>query len=350
MTLSYLLYAKGDSAFLKEAVERLLRNLQPDEEILILDDGHTSIAKGLRAKSYPQDKLRIVPSDDRLELVHPWLYPLMEAQGEIIKPLTNFDLLHFPSVQMCKQYLLRHPEVQAVAGNCLVASLTNLERASVDWSYEDHYIAWCGTSRPFFLPLASLFVRRQALLGLLQDPDAVQITERSVSLRLTQLCDMDWFTGVVGDRVNQDEDLPSVKGGNEEQRGAVNTLAGGPETAAGGPSVAAACAALERQLNVFNRELPGTFWSKSGGRRASRKVGMLPDPFQDSGPNQHLRLVASTVRRAGWEVIGLQANDFSSPQRLRHLGLDIIHVHFPQAYEGLWRVRYWRLFPNLSFT
>jgi hypothetical protein len=126
---------------------------------------------------------------------------LLTARGELVKVITDDDAFYWPGIQACKQYMLRHAEIDAI-GTAVAGTGMRLADPFVLMDYQSDYLAWTQLARPFgFCGLGHMLRRRSfALMGLFH-PDLVRV-DLEFTLRLTSgSANVAWYTGYTWTRI-----------------------------------------------------------------------------------------------------------------------------------------------------
>jgi len=95
--------------FLRHTLPRLLANVQENEEVVIIDgastDGTTEYLRQLHAIG----KIDQFLSEPDHGEAHAFNKGLLLARGELLKVIVDDDVLHYPTIQRCKEYMLDNP-------------------------------------------------------------------------------------------------------------------------------------------------------------------------------------------------------------------------------------------------
>ncbi|MGI0484478.1 glycosyltransferase [Pantanalinema rosaneae CENA516] len=193
--LSYVITTRNKLPYLREVMQRLLENVQADEEIVVADGASTDGTVDYLKDLYEQGKIHQFISEPDKGEAHGYNKCLLMARGELIKIITDDDVFYYPGIQECKQFMLAHPDIDvlgtqgASGGGCLSPQEFT--------QYLDRYKAWKETVRAFDFSGLGLMIRRSSipLTGLFNTnflwvdcEFTYRITSRHVNLA--------WFTGL----------------------------------------------------------------------------------------------------------------------------------------------------------
>jgi glycosyltransferase involved in cell wall biosynthesis len=198
-SLSYIVTTRNKLPFLQEVLSRLIRSLQPDEEIVVVDAASTDGTVEYLTELHRTGKIHQFLSEPDCGEGHGYNKGMFLCRGTLAKIHTDDDVYYYPGIQACKAFLLAHPEMDALAtcaggtrwaeeGPCFL-------QASDGWV--QNYKRWCETGEPFPFCTNGLLVRRSSLpkLGLFNVTFVSLDTE--YSLRITQeRHNLVWYTGI----------------------------------------------------------------------------------------------------------------------------------------------------------
>jgi glycosyltransferase involved in cell wall biosynthesis len=180
-------------------MQSLLAYVLPDEEIIVVDgastDGSEKYLKGL----FNAGKIHQFISEPDLCQAHGTNKGMLMARGELIKIITDDDAYYFPGIQICKDFMLTHPDVDLLSGNIAGISLNNL--SPVLWKdFERDFLDWVHyKKRSFWFTDMGLIIRRSQLpiIGLWHT--GVICIDVEMGIRLTSLrqTNIAWYTGVI---------------------------------------------------------------------------------------------------------------------------------------------------------
>jgi glycosyltransferase involved in cell wall biosynthesis len=198
INLSYIITTRNKLLYLQEAMKRLIANLQPDEEIIVIDgssdDGSAEYLNGLYKKGYIHQFL----SEPDICQAHGTNKGMLMARGELIKIITDDDVFFYPGIQKCKEFLLSHPQIDVLNGN--IAVRYHNSPIQINSERQDEFLLWFqNNGQPFWFSDHGLFLRRDKLpiIGLWHTGVIcidVELTVRITALRQLNIA---WYTGII---------------------------------------------------------------------------------------------------------------------------------------------------------
>ncbi len=123
--LSYIIATHNRLPFLKIALEKLVNNLLPDEEIIVIDGNSSDGTLSYLAQLYNNKKIQLYISEPDQNQAHAWNKGLLLANGKIIKKIIDDDVFCLTTIRKCKDWMLKHPEIAICISNTLQTSLSN---------------------------------------------------------------------------------------------------------------------------------------------------------------------------------------------------------------------------------
>jgi glycosyltransferase involved in cell wall biosynthesis len=200
-TLSYVLATKDRLSRLQRAIERVLRAIQPDEEIVIFDGGSTDgSTEWLRLAAEQDRRITVVSEADRGE-AHAYNKAILLSRGRLIKPLTDDDIFQWAAIAECKAFMLARSDVHALGTNG-IGTVWHSEDPFVKQDYDAEFLRWAGGGPPFAFSGLGLMIRRESLplLGLFDTRCTwvdYEFTIRATALR----ANVAWYRGAAWLRV-----------------------------------------------------------------------------------------------------------------------------------------------------
>jgi glycosyltransferase involved in cell wall biosynthesis len=197
INLSYIITTRNKLPYLQEAMTRLIAHIQYDEEIIVIDglstDGSAEYLNDLYKKGYIQQFL----SEPDVCQAHGTNKGLLMAKGVIVKIITDDDAFYYPGIQKCKEFLLKHPEIDVLNGNVAVQFDHKLPIRIIS-ERQNRFLQWFqGDGGAFWFSDHGLFFRRDKLpiIGLWHTGVIcidVEFTLRMTSARQLNIA---WYTG-----------------------------------------------------------------------------------------------------------------------------------------------------------
>ncbi|RYY08091.1 MAG: glycosyltransferase [Sphingobacteriaceae bacterium] len=122
-TLSYIVVTRNRLNYLQITLTKLIDNIGTDEEIIVVNgnsnDGTTEYLNHL----YQRNKIHQLVNEPDQNQAHGWNKALLLSKGEIIKKIMDDDVFDYPSIQLCKNWMLNHPQIDICISNSLQADV-----------------------------------------------------------------------------------------------------------------------------------------------------------------------------------------------------------------------------------
>jgi glycosyltransferase involved in cell wall biosynthesis len=125
ITLSYIIATHNRLPFLKITLETLIAELQPGEEIVVVDGNSSDGTKAYLQKLFDEGKIHQFISELDKNQAHAWNKAMLMANGTIIKKIIDDDVFCYKAIRECKTFMLQNPAVDVVISNDLASSLNN---------------------------------------------------------------------------------------------------------------------------------------------------------------------------------------------------------------------------------
>ncbi len=207
--LSYLINTRNKLPYLRLVMERLLKNVQPDEEVVVVDGGSADGTREYLLKLHCEGLIHQFLSEPDKSEAHGFNKGLLMAKGELLKIITDDDAFYYPAIEACRDFLLCHPRVDWLGS----------EGAGTEWhlpnpfgksAYHTSYERWMKTREPFSFCGLGIMLRRSSLplLGLF-NPGFMR-TDAEYSLRVTSgPANLAWYTGFGWVRITNPQSITS---------------------------------------------------------------------------------------------------------------------------------------------
>lgn len=194
--LSYILSTRNRLPFLKITLEYLLKNILNDEEIIVVDGNSSDGTQEYLKLLYQEGKIHQYISEPDRNQAHAFNKALLLARGEVIKKIIDDDLFCFPSIQICKEYMLRNSSCDLCISDSLVTSLNNYENISEE-SRIQQYLKWkSGRVKSFSFSDVTLLLRRSSISYLGLYDSSFTMLDYEFSLRTSYLrANIAYYTG-----------------------------------------------------------------------------------------------------------------------------------------------------------
>jgi glycosyltransferase involved in cell wall biosynthesis len=210
--LSYIISTYNRLPFLKITLERLIGDLQPVEEIVVVDGNSTDGSKAYLQQLLDAGKIHRFVSEPDKNQAHGWNKAMLMARGTIIKKIIDDDVFCYPAIRKCKDFMLLHPAVDVVISNDLSSSVADhlhIEKLTRLPQFEK----WQNGQTPSFtFGDVHLLIRRSslALIGLYNT--AFVMMDWEYSLRISYLkANIAYFTGYNALSVAHPQTVSSLK-------------------------------------------------------------------------------------------------------------------------------------------
>jgi glycosyltransferase involved in cell wall biosynthesis len=122
--LSYIISTRNRLTFLKITLAKLISELLPDEEIVVVDGNSNDGAKEYLQQLFTEGKIHQYISEPDHNQAHGWNKAMLMARGTIIKKIIDDDVFCYQAIRKCKDYMQQHRDVDVVISNDLYSSVT----------------------------------------------------------------------------------------------------------------------------------------------------------------------------------------------------------------------------------
>jgi len=123
--LSFIIATCNRLSFLKITLQKLIDELQPDEEIVVVDGNSTDGSKEYLQQLFNEGKIHQFISEPDKNQAHAWNKAMLMAKGAIIKKIIDDDVFCYKAIRECKSYMLLNPGVDVMISNDLESNLYN---------------------------------------------------------------------------------------------------------------------------------------------------------------------------------------------------------------------------------
>jgi len=186
VTLSYVLTTFNKLDYLKLTLPLLIKACKADEEIVIVDGGSTDGTKEYLEQFFREKKIQQLLSEKDRGEAHGTNKALFLAKGDVIKIITDDDLFDFEAIQVCKQYMLKHPETDVLGFDgysCKVSEKPKFDKTN----FIDGYRLWKKEGSAFLFCGLSLMLRRTSLTYLGIFNTNYTIVDMEYTIRISSL-------------------------------------------------------------------------------------------------------------------------------------------------------------------
>lgn len=130
INLSFIIATHNRLPFLKITLERLLFELQPDEEIVVVDGDSTDGTKDYLQQLFGAGKIHQFVSEPDYNQAHAWNKAMLMARGTLIKKIIDDDVFCYSAIRKCKEYMLQNPQVDVVISNDMSSTINDYKKIS----------------------------------------------------------------------------------------------------------------------------------------------------------------------------------------------------------------------------
>ena len=127
-SISYIVATRNRLPFLEITLKRLLDDLQPDEEIVVVDGNSTDGSKEYLDELFTKGAIHQYISEPDQNQAHAWNKAMLMARGTLIKKIIDDDVFCYKSIRECKEYMLQNPQVDIVISNDLSSTITHYKK------------------------------------------------------------------------------------------------------------------------------------------------------------------------------------------------------------------------------
>jgi len=199
INLSYIITTKNKIKYLPYVIDNLLKNIQSDEEIVVVDSNSTDGTKEYLSDLYNKKLIQKFLSEPDNAQAHGCNKALLMAEGKLLKIINDDDIFDYNGIRKCKDFMLENTEFDIMgmdgAGTDFVNNDFKIYSTSPD--YINAFNKWKQDRTPFAFCDLGLMIRKSSLpyLGLFNSAylrlDA-EFTYRASALPKTKIA---WYTG-----------------------------------------------------------------------------------------------------------------------------------------------------------
>lgn len=127
-SISYIIATRNRLPQLKITLSKLIAELMPDEEIVVVDSNSTDGAKEYLQHLFEDRKIHQYISEPDRNQAHGWNKAMLMANGTFIKKIIDDDVYCYHAIRKCRDFMLINPKVDLCISDCLVTQLLAPER------------------------------------------------------------------------------------------------------------------------------------------------------------------------------------------------------------------------------
>jgi len=187
INLSYLVCTYNRLNFIKILLPRLIENIKPDEEIIVVDGNSTDGAKEYLQKLYENGKIHQFVSEPDRNQSEGWNKGLLIAKGIIIKKLIDDDVHDYTAIRKCCDFMLTNAGIDICISNHLAFSLSGTTKPDITGRLPEYKRWKSGLIKTFTFSDVSMLVRRSSLSFLGLYDTQFKMMDWEYSLRMSWL-------------------------------------------------------------------------------------------------------------------------------------------------------------------
>lgn len=213
--LSYIIATRNRLPFLKITLEKLINELQPDEEIVVVDGNSTDGSKEYLQQLFEGRKIHQFISEPDRNQAHGWNKAMLMSKGTIIKKIIDDDVFCYEAIRECKNYMLLNPEIDVVISDDLGSNLNNYKNIQ-KLSRLPQYKKWlAGLTPSFTFGDVHLLIKKTSLTYIGLYHTSYIMMDWEYSLRISYLkANIAYYTGYNALSVAHPQTISSLKNNN----------------------------------------------------------------------------------------------------------------------------------------
>jgi len=195
-SLSYIIATRNRLPFLKITLEKILAEIQADEEIVVVDGDSTDGSKEYLQQLYLEQKIHQYISEPDHNQAHGWNKGMLMAKGIIIKKLIDDDVHHIDSIRKCRDFMLANPQIDVCISNHLQSHLTQPGQISITGRLPNYHDWRAGKVRSFTFSDVTLLLRKASVSYLGLYDTQFKMMDWEYALRISYLkANIAYYTG-----------------------------------------------------------------------------------------------------------------------------------------------------------
>jgi glycosyltransferase involved in cell wall biosynthesis len=212
INLSYIISTRNRLPFLKITLGKLIGELQPNEEIVVVDGNSTDGAKEYLQTLFNEEKIQQFISEQDINQGHGWNKAMLMARGVIIKKIIDDDVFCYPAIRECKNHMLLHPNIDVVISNDLSSSLLDYKNI-YKHSRLPQFENWSnGMAQSFTFGDVHMLIRKSALAYIGLYNTGYVMMDWEYALRISYLkANIAYYTGYNALSVSHQQTVSALK-------------------------------------------------------------------------------------------------------------------------------------------
>ena len=210
--ISYIIATKNRLPFLKITLGRLLKEVLPGEEIVVVDSDSTDGTKEYLQLLFDQGKIHQFISESDKNQAHGWNKALLMTNGTIIKKIIDDDVFCYSSIRKCTNYMLQNPAIDVMLSNDLNSNLDD-SKTIIQSSRLAQFEKWNSGELPSFtFGDVHMLIRKSALAYIGLYNTSFTMMDWEYSLRISYLkANISYYTGYNALTVAHPQTITSLK-------------------------------------------------------------------------------------------------------------------------------------------
>jgi glycosyltransferase involved in cell wall biosynthesis len=187
VSLSFVIVTRNKLPYLKLVLEKLLSNIQTDEELIVIDGASTDGTVEYVESFYKDGLINVFISEPDKGEAHGCNKGILLASGEIVKLISDDDVFDYEIIKRCKEYLIGNPLVDILFANTAsINSTLPFSDLVLAKNYEAWFENWMNELTPnCFICCLSLFVRKKSFTYIGLFDTSFKHTDLEFSVRAT---------------------------------------------------------------------------------------------------------------------------------------------------------------------
>ncbi len=212
LNLSYIIATRNRLSFLKITLQKLIAELQHDEEIVVVDGNSTDGSKEFLQQLFSQGKIHQYLSEQDKNQAHAWNKAMLVANGIIIKKIIDDDVFCYKAIRECKAYMLANPAVDVLISNDLSCDLDSFKTIQ-QHSRFSQFQKWSkGFDASFTFGDVHMLVRKSSLSYIGLYNTAYVMMDWEYALRISYLqANISYYSGYNALSVTHPQNVSSLR-------------------------------------------------------------------------------------------------------------------------------------------